>query len=50
MCLLDMLSASQSRVLAISFAKNLQFMSLVERDDTTSCKLQVLCMCGTTHS
>jgi len=49
-CLLDMLLASQSRVPAISLAKIIQFMSLVEGENTTSCKLQVLCMSGTTHT
>lgn len=46
--LLDVLPASQSRVLAKSLAKNTQFTLLVEGDITTSCQLWVLCMCGTT--
>lgn len=48
--LLDMLPASQSRVPATSLARNIQFTLLAEGDTTTSCKLRVLCMCGTTYT
>ena len=47
--LLDMLPASQSRVSAISLAKNIQFTLLVEGDNTTSYKLWY-CVCGTTYT
>lgn len=35
-CVLDVLSASQTRVPAISLAKNIQFTLAVEGDNTTS--------------